>query len=851
MTMPACSTCGLPVEWVRSCYESLWHLFADSPATATRGRYYFSEPDVEFYSGFHNLGSRDWHDRNWRHAVVLGEDLDAQHAWNRGDPPPLLPFAKLLGDQACIEQGAQIADALAPLEIQNGFAANCFPPCRQRDEVLQAATGYDVCTLQRFYAMVLDRMYAADVDGIRGLFAQLVGPWPKVVFREAVGHFPAVVVVKSDTLTILCINGTTTFQQFALQGLTSIKRPTNFGAFGTVPLWFYASKYVHLITIAEEIDPETPVFIVGHSYGGAVAHCLAARYRRGNPERVIKWLTYGAPKPGDQRLRDILETTEGVNLINDDDLVTVFAPALDELLPVIIALLAPQLIVWSDWVRPPVQTMIDTNGNFYPNTYPIDDFTTLSAVATRVLMSVPLDPIAGHPITEYLRRLALRCPIDSWPIDNICIDPCECKPCIQGADNNVPCAMPAYVVWFEGMTNDLCTGCPSMVEPFILTRSPVFPFEFFCLWEEAKDVIQCPVTDPHPLSTIVVLQRFIGQYNLDILRGDYPGERMDWFLLARYNLAGNAWEGDTPLTLPLISDPFFQPACRNVPTSITVYPYCNDLRIISRDAGICIGTVEWVIIGVGFDLVVANNVVLFNLGAQGHATAVTLTRLSGVFDVQPSAFGALTATVHNFRGTAGPVQVLTVLDCPPGALWFDTFEDDVNPPITDHAPLMPPAGQYVENAGVMSIVDGKVMATALVGGQATCFFDPGQAGPLTCTVKIMFDASGGTTHFHLWPLVSPGTGGNNPCWVQFVSGTTWSVQCHDTGGGHDTHDVTLLPNTEYTMTIVVTATHVSLTVNGVSSTRPIFGVPLGTGFLWGFDATLPETGSFRPNLEVE
>ena len=58
VAVPACSVCGMAVDWLRSCYQSEWALFKDAPTTLIRGRYYFSPPKTGFYAGTTLLASR-------------------------------------------------------------------------------------------------------------------------------------------------------------------------------------------------------------------------------------------------------------------------------------------------------------------------------------------------------------------------------------------------------------------------------------------------------------------------------------------------------------------------------------------------------------------------------------------------------------------------------------------------------------------------------------------------------------------------------------------------------------------------------------------------------------------------
>jgi len=278
--VPPCSTCNLVVEWGRSCYASSWAFFRGSPNTLTRGRYYFARPATPHAPGPHFLGSRDWHDKNNGLDVPLGESMTAERKWDAGLPPPLLPNNQTIGAGECLSDGASLAAAIDPAtQVNNGFNALCFEPCTVRDSEIQAGTDFAGCQTQKFYAKVIDRMYNDDGAAVATLFYQLLGPSAQVTFRTPAGLMPAVTTVVTPTVGIIVLDGTRDFQQLALQALTSIVTPTNFGVVGTVPLWWNASSYINTLAQADGITATMPVMIVGHSYGGAVALTLAARYR--------------------------------------------------------------------------------------------------------------------------------------------------------------------------------------------------------------------------------------------------------------------------------------------------------------------------------------------------------------------------------------------------------------------------------------------------------------------------------------------------------------------------------------------------------------------------------------------
>jgi len=352
----------------------------------------------------------------------------------------VVPEARLVGTLACLAQGETPDDQFPMDQLEDGYPPLCFVPLETSEELWQLASSFNRCSLQRFYAAVLDWMYADDPIKIVEGFTELLGPDVQILFHPVVGIMPAVVTVIHPTFSICVCDGTRNFQTLATQAFQSVRRPTNFGSLGTLPLWYEASQHAHDFLTADGASPSTPIFFAGHSYGAATAMVLAARYRYANPLRTIRYITYGAPKPGNQRLIDLVTSCAGINLANHDDLVTMIPPDQLTLLPVMIALSAPSLAVWVDWLRPPNQVRQDVDGSLHVNELFSMDFSTLYAMAERVLNNQSLDVMNGHKVTEYFRRITQRCDTVSWPINSEILDllDYELSDIVLGAGEELP-----------------------------------------------------------------------------------------------------------------------------------------------------------------------------------------------------------------------------------------------------------------------------------------------------------------------------------------------------------------------------------------------------------------------------
>ena len=404
------------MDWLRSCYVSEWLLFQDSNVPSV-GRYYKSPPGTPFLEGFHNYGSKVWYDRNWQLVQSLGEKLTTKTKWDPGTPPALPPRNLLTGDSLCLVNGELIANAIDPAELIDGFPPTCFIFPQENLIDWSKASSFRVCSLQRFYAAVIQWLYEDDEVSIREAFLLLLGPAYTVVIRRQVGNFPAMVTVTGNGIFILVLDGTRTFQQFALQALYSLGSPENFGPLSTNRFWYLTVQYVNTNCQADGLVAGMRFFVAGHSYGAAVALVYVGLLKHWNAMTAVNYLTFGCPKIGDLRLQALAGDFDGLNLANDTDLVTVLPPDFETLLPVMTTLGAPQLLVWVDWFRPLNQQQLNPDGTIDPNTFPPTDYATLLAIAVDVLANIQLLPIVGHTMAEYARHLNVRCPGPIWPVN--------------------------------------------------------------------------------------------------------------------------------------------------------------------------------------------------------------------------------------------------------------------------------------------------------------------------------------------------------------------------------------------------------------------------------------------------
>lgn len=406
----------MAVEWVRSCYSSEWQLFRDSDRR-TKGRYYFCDDATPFYPGFHNLASREWNDANWTHDVRLGEVVDAKHTYYRGDPPAVGVIARAVGSRECLQHGETDANGVDAANLIEGFVPACM-----NDEAWARVSSYTNCTTRRVYASLIVQLYAFDDDGIHQTVADWIGDvlTPEeysVVIRHHAGVMPGIISIVTAGWTVFILDGTSNFQEIALQAFAFAMPPQNFGIVGTAGLWYAASTYVLNHMQTDGMATDSRVMCVGHSYGGAAALVAAARLRHAAPERDIRYLTLGSPKIGNDHLVELVKRCRGWNLANTDDLITLLPPDALELLPILPLLAWPLMTNWGFWKRPPAQVFMDENGALFTRTAPLLDTQTLLSMAESAFRGDTISPIGGHRSAEYLRRIERQCPDAQWPIN--------------------------------------------------------------------------------------------------------------------------------------------------------------------------------------------------------------------------------------------------------------------------------------------------------------------------------------------------------------------------------------------------------------------------------------------------
>jgi len=354
-----------------------------------------------------------------RNAIVeqgLGEDLQASHKRSDGMLPAIVPEFRQLGSSACLANGSNIADAIGSDQMTNGFPLACFLPMPANVLGWEKASSYLSCSTQFFYATILywirEGLIAQAEHAIRLFLGNGVG----VIHHGSTTFFPEVTTIVTDEYAVAIITGTGNVQQGALQAFQAIVGPTDCGIISTLPIWY--DQAIRVITLLENdgMRSDRPVMFVGHSYGASSAIIASALCKAHQPGRDVRRITFGSPKPGDYRLRNLSLNVAGIDLMNNNDLVTTLPPDRLTIAPVSATLALALLYIWDTWYPPASPAQMDFNGQINSTGLPLLDYVTLLNFTEAILAGRDLPEIFGHFMSVYRQRIALRCPVPEWPV---------------------------------------------------------------------------------------------------------------------------------------------------------------------------------------------------------------------------------------------------------------------------------------------------------------------------------------------------------------------------------------------------------------------------------------------------
>lgn len=373
----------------------------------------FAPAGTPHYPGLHNFNSRDWTSDQRRPEPQLGEVTNARRVYDLGEPTDPFPPAGRIGEESCIQGGERWPLPVLIRTFPGGFDSRCWgltpPPADDPPFIFDSRD----CHTQRRMAEVLLRTYTGDGTAAAAL---LQSYYPSAVISRTPNTssiFPGSLVAVIGTTTLVIISGTTTPQQWATQGMWGTAGPLSNGRFSTLAVWQQAATRISWRVDNAGADATGPVVLVGHSYGGAVASIMAAEYRLRSSERSIQLLTFGSPKPGDQRLVNLLGLVVQTHLVNDGDPVTFLPPSGPEM--DLVSAVVPQafFLRWQTWQNPTGRVVLRSNGTRVDSPQPFPLYALLWRMAIEAVAGTVPEPVTAHNMSEYVRRVI--CPNQPAP----------------------------------------------------------------------------------------------------------------------------------------------------------------------------------------------------------------------------------------------------------------------------------------------------------------------------------------------------------------------------------------------------------------------------------------------------
>jgi len=341
----------------------------------------------------------------------------AARPWSPGRLAVGFPPEKPYGTASQFEDGITFPGDVNKSILRDGVTEQCWinvgVPFLPFDKVGDIAN----CCLRAAYARIIALQYVADFDRITEFFTTWLGPGVTVNHFPTAGLLPAMTIVHSAAYTIIISSGAADYQQLATQAWESGLGPTNQGTWSTLPLWMSTANTVADRLFAIGGNTTGPVLFVGHSYGAAVGSILLVRMREVSTTRELVLLTFGLPKPGDNRFNDQLDRIVSLFVVNNGDVVPHLPIDLTQSIwfEGLVSLVVRQL--WGEWVAPGGALMQAVDGTKVQGQLPSLTYDVLLPLVVAWLLGLPLPQITAHQIETYLARTLMGCACPKWPLD--------------------------------------------------------------------------------------------------------------------------------------------------------------------------------------------------------------------------------------------------------------------------------------------------------------------------------------------------------------------------------------------------------------------------------------------------
>jgi len=421
---PPFSPCGMGVDFVRSCFKGYWRFFEEQPEVLCHGQFCFIPDDIPHLPFPHDFGSDHWRQGDEIEAVGtktirLGHDKRLGDTWYPGITPDEIP-TKPVGSQAEFD-AKHFYPFTPPVVLQDGFDSRCFVPACIPPEGALLCSLFDLAINNCAMLSILEQIHVLTGEEeflrVQEILRRLMGTDTNFHIQLATDQYPAFIIAWNDNETFIDQIGTSTAAQWIEQISTGTGAPTNFGAYSTLPLNYVCATRIFSALAFNGVNPANPVLLFGHSLGGAIQCNVAARWKLGNPQTRIRLITSGTPKPGDQRLQDLLVKVERLHFITPRDPVPRIPPSNAQ--KTALQLLFPYLPDdwFGTWIPMPYYLYIREGGVWDYGLYTdLEAFEWINIFTGWWVVGLVQGGLE-HLAPSYVKRLQQHCPCPELPFD--------------------------------------------------------------------------------------------------------------------------------------------------------------------------------------------------------------------------------------------------------------------------------------------------------------------------------------------------------------------------------------------------------------------------------------------------
>lgn len=378
------------------------------------GFHYFAAPDTRAIEAPHAFGAASWRaDGGFNPDYPVGQVVGAGTQWYDGEPPVAVPPDQNIfpPENFAIDQPYPPA---VPVSTLNGFDRRCFVvfhPGVDIDVTALLRPNIIDCCWQRLCARLLELLtepYPAAIADFTTA-CNLLWPGYTVTIFPPDSTTDRFAWIEGPRFQVIFRVGTQTWSEIFVQAFHLSQLPHNFGAFSTSAEWFALSTEQLVFLNGFGWNPDKPITFIGHSRGAVVLWILARRLLADVPTRDIEILTFGIPKPGDDRLVELDGIRAARHVIHRQDVVPLIPPG---------GGLVPSLAIifffldW-DWVVlwRPFSVYQITGTGFTQPLQPAGDvaLTTIVTWVELLLTGQVPEPIEQHQLSSYVAALGDCC----------------------------------------------------------------------------------------------------------------------------------------------------------------------------------------------------------------------------------------------------------------------------------------------------------------------------------------------------------------------------------------------------------------------------------------------------------